>query len=87
VRTLLTDRFKKAETARAQHKAAKEAGKKPTQDERFAMRSKMLDEQIAMKAEMKKILSAEQYEKWQQKKEHMKKRVEKRRAHLSRDRR
>jgi len=37
---------------------------KPTRDERFAMKSKMMDEQIAMKAKMKIILSPEQFAKW-----------------------
>lgn len=87
VKALMLDRAKKAETARAQHKAAKEAGKRPTADEKFAMKSKMLDEQIALKAEMKKILTAEQYAKWAERSEQKKIRSEKRRAHLKRERR
>jgi hypothetical protein len=42
----------------------KEKTDRPTRDERFAMKSKMLDEQIIMKGKMKNILSPEQYEKW-----------------------
>ena len=53
----------------AQHKANKDAGKKPTEDERFAMMSKKLDSQIAMKREIKKILTAEQYQKFEAQKE------------------
>ncbi len=47
-------------------KTKKESGntKKPTSDERFAMMNKMLDQKIAEKAEMKKILNSDQYEKW-----------------------
>lgn len=37
---------------------------KPTSDEIFAMKSKMLDEQIAMNGKMKKVLSPEQFKKW-----------------------
>ncbi|HJS01713.1 MAG TPA: hypothetical protein VJ780_12340 [Flavobacterium sp.] len=44
---------------------------KPTSDEIFAMKSKMLDEQIAMKQRMKKTLSSEQFDKWEKiKKQH-----------------
>jgi hypothetical protein len=42
----------------------KEKTDKPSREERFAMKSKMLDEQIIMKGKMKNILSAEQFEKW-----------------------
>jgi hypothetical protein len=43
---------------------------KPTSDEIFAMKSKMLDEQIAMNGKMKKILSPEQFKKWDEMKQH-----------------
>jgi periplasmic protein CpxP/Spy len=43
---------------------------KPTSDEIFEMKSKMLDEQIAMKGKMKKILSPEQFKKWDELKKH-----------------
>lgn len=44
---------------------------KPTSDEIFKMKSKMLDEQIAMNAKMKKLLSPEQFKKWDElKKQH-----------------
>lgn len=48
-------------------KAKKESGtaSKPTSEERFAMMNDMLDKKIAAKAEMKKILNADQYEKWE----------------------
>ncbi len=45
-------------------KARKKNKEKPTREERFAMKSKMLDEQIGMKGKMKSILSVEQFEKW-----------------------
>ena len=48
----------------------KEKTEKPTSDEMFAMKSKMLDEQIAMNSKMKKILSPEQFKKWDEMKKH-----------------
>lgn len=65
VQKLFLEKAKKAEAARAQRKADKAAGKKPTADERFAMMNRRLDEQIATKAEMKKVLTAEQFTKWE----------------------
>jgi len=37
----------------------------PSSDEIFEMKSKMLDDKIAMKEKMKKILTPEQYKKWE----------------------
>ncbi|MEG3656825.1 hypothetical protein V5097_05380 [Arenibacter palladensis] len=52
-------------------KARKESGeaKKLTSEERYAMKTAMLDHQIAQKEKMKKILSKEQYVKWEKMKE------------------
>jgi len=56
-------------------KNRKEQADKPNRDERFAMKSKMMDEQIAMKAKIKIILSPEQFAKCDAMKEmHHKKR-------------
>ena len=38
---------------------------KPNADERYAMMSSRLDDQIEMKAQMKEILGKEQFEKWE----------------------
>ncbi len=48
-------------------KARKDSGetKKLTSEERYAMKTAMLDHQIAQKEKMKKILDKEQYEKWE----------------------
>lgn len=46
-------------------KAAQQAGTKPAPEDRFAMRGQMLDERIATKREFKKILTAEQYTKFE----------------------
>ena len=65
IKKLLLAESKKREAFRATVKAKKEEGKKPTKEERFAMQNQRLDNQIAMKREMKKILTPEQYEKFE----------------------
>lgn len=50
---------------REARKTIKESGKKPSSDEIYKKKSERLDKMIAHKAEMKKILTPEQYEKWQ----------------------
>lgn len=56
----------KREARMAERKASKDPAKKQfTADERFAKKNQMLDEQILMKERMKKILSADQYKKWE----------------------
>lgn len=68
VKALLTAQHKKMEEAKAKRQATKTENKKPTSEERYAMKSKMLDEQIAFKADMKKILTEKQMEKWEEQK-------------------
>lgn len=55
----------KRESLKNERAAKKEAGTNLTKDELFAMRSKVLDEKIATKARVKKILNANQFEKWE----------------------
>lgn len=69
IKKLLTEQAKKREEGKAKREAMKKVGTKPTSEERFAMKSKMMDEQIAFKAEIKKILSEKQMEKWEEHKE------------------
>ena len=61
---IISDNVAKKEAHKGEMKAMKEKGVKPTTDERFAMHMKMLDEQIATKKRMEKILNAKQFEKW-----------------------
>lgn len=49
----------------AKRKAMKESNSKPSVDEVFTMKSKILDDQIAMKTKMKEILKKEQFEKFE----------------------
>jgi hypothetical protein len=62
---IIAEQTNKREARMAEWKANKDSAKKQlTADERFAKKSQMLDEQIVMKERMKKILSADQYKKW-----------------------
>ena len=63
---------------KVEFQAKKADDKKPTSDEIYAMKNKMLDEQIANKAEMKKILTPEQYKKWEENREEGKSKMKKR---------
>jgi protein CpxP len=64
IKAFIADKNTKMETHKTAMKAMKEKGTKPTNDERFAMKMKMLDEQIATKKRMEKILNPKQFEKW-----------------------
>lgn len=61
---IIAEQSVKKEARMAERKANKDSVKKLTSDELFAKKSKMLDEQIVMKERMKKILTPEQYKKW-----------------------
>jgi protein CpxP len=64
IKSFIADKNTKMEAHKTAMKAMREKGMKPTNDERFAMKMKMLDEQIAMKKRMEKILNPKQFEKW-----------------------
>ncbi|MEZ4874662.1 MAG: hypothetical protein R2793_04260 [Flavobacteriaceae bacterium] len=51
------------ELKRDEMRAQREKGKELTQEEKFALKSKMLDEEIEMKKQLKSILTEEQYTK------------------------
>ncbi|MFV8268357.1 hypothetical protein ACNQGP_00285 [Flavobacterium sp. GT2N3] len=62
---IIAEQSAKRETKKAERKETNESVKKQlTSDALFAKKSMMLDEQIVMKKRMKKILTSEQYEKW-----------------------
>lgn len=61
---IIAEQSAKREARMAERKATKDSAKKLTSDELFAKKSQMLDEQIVMKERMKKILTPEQYKKW-----------------------
>lgn len=62
--TIISEKSAKKEAHKAKMKAMRGMRVKPTNDERFTMQMKMLDEQIASKKRMEKILNAKQFEKW-----------------------
>ena len=68
---ILADQSAKREAMKAEHKVKMEEVKAI----RFEMKKKILDEQIEMKNKMKSILSAEQFSKWEMKKEKNNKRM------------
>lgn len=68
---ILADQSAKREAIKAEHKAKMEEAKAI----RFEMKKKILDEQIEMKNKMKSILSAEQFAKWETRKEKNNKRM------------
>ena len=79
---VIAEQTNKREARMAQWKANKDSAKKQgTADERFAKKSQMLDEQIVMKERMKKILSADQYKKWDDMKGKKHHRMNQRMAH------
>ena len=75
-KVLLTREIER-EQVMAQRKANKDAVKKVTPDERFAMMNTRLDTQIAMKKEVRKILTPEQFAKYEQLKEEQHKKMRK----------
>ena len=64
IKAFIADKNTKMEAHKTAIKAMKEKGMKPSNDERFTMKMKMLDEQIATKKRMEKILNPKQFEKW-----------------------
>ena len=80
---ILEEQSTKRQAEMATFKANKEKGVKPTAEEKFAKKNQKLDDAIAMKAKVQKILTPEQFKKWEDMKkenrENMKERMEKRR--------
>lgn len=64
IRAFITDKNTKMEAHKAAMKAMRDKDVKPTTEERFTMKMNMLDEQIAIKKRMEKILNPKQFEKW-----------------------
>lgn len=67
LKELFTENAKARMAKMEARKTQRESGemKKPTPEERYTMQNEHLDRLIAQKAEMKKILSKEQFEKWE----------------------
>ena len=82
---LLAEKEVKREALRTAMKQRKAAGTKLTVDERFEWKNKMLDEKIATKKEIKKILNKEQFEKWEKMNHHKKLATRKKMMYNKRD--
>ena len=65
VYNLMKENADEREKLRAEMKAKKQDGNKPDNSQRFELKNNSLDKQIANKSEMKNILNAEQYQKWE----------------------
>ena len=58
-------------------KAKKEKDEKISSDERYEKQNDMLDNQIELKAKMKKVLNPEQFKKWEEKQNERKEKIAK----------
>ncbi|AOW18481.1 hypothetical protein LPB03_13905 [Polaribacter vadi] len=65
IKPLISAQAAARKAAMESRKENREANKKPSADEIYAMKSKQLDNQIAFKSEMKNILNKDQFEKFE----------------------
>jgi Spy/CpxP family protein refolding chaperone len=77
IKKIVLENSKKSEAKRAEMKAKKAEKKAMSAEERYAMQNERLDNQIEMKAQMKKILTQEQFEKFEEKQAMQKQRMTK----------
>ncbi|MEY2739053.1 MAG: hypothetical protein RL259_962 [Bacteroidota bacterium] len=81
IKSLLLERAQKKAAHQLAQKTKKEKGEKPTATEKFEMHSQLLDAQIEFKSKMKKILSEEQFKKWEKLRNRKGKMIDKKRPH------
>lgn len=65
IKPLIAEQVKERKEMRKKHKELRKSDKKPTADERYAMKMAKLDKQIAFKNKMKQVLNEKQYEKFE----------------------
>lgn len=85
---VIAEENQKREAQRTEFKANKETGKKISAQERFEMKSKMLDEHKERKDKMRKILNEKQFDKWeanQKENRHKMRQMHKQRKHHMED--
>ena len=73
----LAEQNKKRELKQQEREAKKDSKTKLTKDQKFDLMNKNLDEQIAFKSKISKILNAEQMQKWESLKEKRKSKMQK----------
>lgn len=71
VKVLLNEQAKKREAKKGEFKARKEKGEKLSDEEIAKMKKDRIDEELAMKTQLKKILSEDQYKKWSERRKEM----------------
>ena len=81
IKALLLERAQKKAAHQLVQKEKKEKGEKPTATEKFEKQSQLLDAQIEFKAKMKKILSEEQFKKWDAKQHNRKGKMNRSKQH------
>lgn len=81
IKALLLERTQKKAAHQLAQKEKKEKGEKPTATEKFEKQSQLLDAQIEFKAKMKKILSEEQFKKWDAKQHYRKGKMNRSKQH------
>ena len=81
IKVLLLERTQKKAAHQLAQKEKKEKGEKPTATEKFEKQSQLLDAQIEFKAKMKKILSEEQFKKWDAKQHNRKGKMNRSKEH------
>lgn len=80
VRAIVAKEVSKREENKAEMEARKAAGTKPSKEEMKARKAKFQEDEVAMDANMKKILTPEQYSKWNQKIQERKEKMEAKKA-------
>ena len=75
VKALIAKEVEKREAKKAEMKSKRAEQTKPSKEEKEARRNEMKANQEAMKAEMKKILTSDQYTKWELKQEERKEKM------------
>lgn len=86
IQKLVLAQAQKKAVRQNERKEKRAKGQKPTDEERFLNKSKMLDTQIAMKAEFKKILTSEQMIKFEELKANRAEKMQERRKQGKRKR-
>jgi hypothetical protein len=81
MKVLLLESAQKKAAHQLVQKEKKEKGEKPTATEKFEKQSQLLDAQIEFKAKMKKILSEEQFKKWDAKQHNRKGKMNRSKEH------
>ena len=80
IRALVAKEVSKREANKAEMEARKASGNKPSKEEMQARKAKSQEDELAMDANMKKILNPEQYAKWSQKMQERKEKMEAKKA-------